>query len=146
MIPLAAPSPAPLRRLGLAEVYLGIGLLAVLVARFFPFEAMGTLYRCPSLVLFDLPCLTCGFTRSWIRLAHLEVGSAFAVSPLGATIFLLLCGLLLFGVLRLALGLRWPRFSLSRRATLGLKLSLVTVILANWAYLVFSHRVLGTWQ
>ncbi len=144
-----APPGRGLGHLGFAEVYLGIGVLAVVVARFFPFEAIdqaGGLYHCPSLTLFDLPCLTCGFTRAWVRVASGEIGAAFAVSPLGASTFIALCAFVVFGVSRIAFGLAWPRFSLSRKEGRWIKLGLVTVVLVNWAYLIHAHRVLGTWQ
>lgn len=138
--------PAPARRVGFAEVYLGIGLLAVGVAAFFPFDAVRGLYACPSLTLFDLPCLSCGFTRAWVRLAHGEVGAAFAVSPLGAASFIALCAFVVYGTVRLALGLAWPAVSVSRREGRFIKLGFLAVILGNWVYLIVAHRVLGTWQ
>ncbi len=140
----------PLRRLGLTDVYLGIALVAVLVARFVPFEAVRGLLPCPLLSLFDLPCFTCGFTRAWMRMAHLEVASAVAVSPLGALLFVLLVLFVITGLLRLLLGRPsgwpWPHLSLSTRMRHALRVGVVLVVVANWGYLIVAHRVWGTWH
>lgn len=38
---------------------------------------------CPFRLLTGLPCPACGLTRSWVYLAHGQVGESFAAHPLG---------------------------------------------------------------
>ena len=42
---------------------------------------------CPSWRLFDIPCLFCGMTRSFIYSGHGKLAEAFAYHPLGPLLF-----------------------------------------------------------
>lgn len=44
---------------------------------------------CPFRLLTGLPCPACGLTRSWVHLAHGQVGESFAAHPLGPATMLL---------------------------------------------------------
>lgn len=135
----------PPRRLGVLDLYLALAAVAALVARFFPMDFARSVYTCPLFALTDVPCLTCGMTRSWHRLANLEVASAFMVSPLGAVLFLGVLAFVGYGLLRLVMGWPWPRLSLSRRDWWIVRFGLFGVIAGNWLFILWQHRVAGTW-
>ncbi len=136
----------PERRLGLAEAYVGLGVLVVVGAILLPhLSPTGGLVPCPLYTLTDIPCLTCGFTRAFVRMAHLEVGAAFSVSPLGATTFLAIAVATAYGLVRWAFDLPWPRPLLDRREARLVRVGVIAAILANWVYLVVRHKVLGDW-
>ncbi len=136
----------PRRRIGLAEVYVGIGLSVLAAAYVLPYVSpTGGLWACPLYTVTDVPCLTCGFTRAFVRMAHLDPAGAFAVSPLGAMVFSGIAVASLYGLVRMLFDLPWPRPVLGRGEARFLRVSLVTVVIANWVYLVVRHRVLGGW-
>ncbi len=131
--------------LGLADAYLAVALLAILVARFVPFSLMDGLAPCTFRIITGIPCPGCGFTRSFVRTANLDFAGAFLVSPLGTLLFLFLVLFVILGLLRLVLRRPWPRIYLSRRASIGVGVITAVVVLSNWGYLLIRHFVIGDW-
>lgn len=89
---------------------------------------------CPVREALGLPCLTCGATRSALALANLDLLGAISINPLVSLAWIVLVpGGLIAGVLSLlGVAVKEPswRFSLPTRWLL------VSVLLANWIYLV----------
>lgn len=134
------------RRFGIGEVYLGIGLAAIAAARFFPFETLGGAFRCPLYGLTGVPCFTCGFTRAFVRTAHLHLSGAFEVSPLGMAVFLFVVAYCVYDLLRLAFDWPWPKLvDVSRFERWTIRFALLFALLGNWAYLLVRHFVIGDW-
>lgn len=96
--------------------------------------------RCPFLALTGYPCLTCGATRCAIAFGHGHLFQAIHWNPLA---FAALCGVVLFDVYAaIVLLARLPRLRFvawSRTQKNALRLGVVTLILANWIYLLV-HR------
>ncbi|MFW6369083.1 MAG: DUF2752 domain-containing protein [Myxococcota bacterium] len=128
-----------------ADVYAAIALLAVLVARFVPFSLFEGRFPCAFRAVTGLPCLSCGFTRAFVRTAHLDLEGALRVSPLGTALFLFLMAFAAFALLRLLLRLPWPRLKLSRSVWKGLGILAAVLGAANWFYLLYRHLVMGDW-
>jgi hypothetical protein len=86
---------------------------------------------CPMIQLTGYPCPTCGFTTSLAHMARLQLGSALAAHILGASVFLIACGLLLWTALA-------PLMGLSPTAALGVVKSawgwgwLIGLFYASW--------------
>jgi hypothetical protein len=113
-----------------------LGLLGA--AAVFPFSTLPKL--CAFLLLTDLPCLTCGMTRSWVALVHGDVAQALAWNPLGA----LLCVLTALGsVYAIARQLGAPALQLewSRGERRGALVALIFVTAVNWTFVALSGRV-----
>lgn len=91
---------------------------------------------CPLKSLTGFPCPTCGATRTALALSDFDLARAVAVSPLAATAWLALVGGgLLAGALALfRIGVPEP----PRKLPMWLRLAALGVVLANWAYLVWS--------
>lgn len=89
---------------------------------------------CPLRSTLGLPCLTCGSTRAAVALSRFDLGTAFALNPLAtAGLLTLVVGGLMAGALALmGRPLREPSWRLSA----PLRIVLVLVLLANWAYLI----------
>lgn len=90
------------------------------------------------------PCGSCGFTRAFVRAAHLELAGAFSVSPLGTALFF---GWVLYGAVAVATWLvpALPRPVLEapaagRRAA---SIALLALFVANWAYLLLYRWLTG---
>jgi hypothetical protein len=119
-------------RFGHAEVFAAIALLSFLVARFAPVLALP--FTCPLRGMAGIPCATCGMTHAFVHLAHGEVASAFAASPLGA---LLAAGAWLYALAdlaRAALGAPLP--VPAPRALRAVAALAVAALLVNWVWLV----------
>jgi hypothetical protein len=141
-------TPAPGRAgfsIGIADVYVGIAILAVLVSRFVPNWLIQGRAPCTFRTLTGVPCPGCGFTRSFLRSAHLDLEGALLVSPLGTALFFSLALFGLLGIARLALRLPWPRFRPSRRTWRMLGLGMGLVFFTNWMYLLYRLFVIGDW-
>jgi len=121
-------------RFGVPEVFALIGLLSFLVARFLPVLAVP--YTCPMKGILGIPCMTCGMTHAFVRLAHGDVVAALGASPLGA---LLAAAAWLYAALdlaRAATDLPFPNLDLKLQRAL---VAVVACALAlNWAWLL-SH-------
>lgn len=131
--------------LGIADVYVGLAALAVLVARIVPFSLVDGMAPCTFRVITSLPCPGCGFTRSFFRAAELDFAGAWLVSPLGTLLFLGLVVVTVLGGLRILLRRPWPRVILGRRARTLLASLIALVVVSNWAYLLVRHLLLGDW-
>ena len=98
-------------------------IIAGLIARFL--LESGLSWRCPSIVLFGVPCPSCGTTRALAALAQFDLLAAFRLNPL------IVAGL---GLALVAPFLKLSRASFERRGGwvfLGVALGL------NWIYLFF---------
>jgi len=137
MVRLQRP-PKP--TVGLLEVYGGIGVIMLLVARFIPLARL-PYWGCGLRKLTGYPCLACGMTRSFDWFMQGRILDALLINPLG----FLLAVLSVVGVLYLVLRpLRLPRLEveLSDRASFWVRIVAVVLIFANWGYLV-TRTILG---
>lgn len=94
---------------------------------------------CPFRVMTGLPCPTCGLVRAahWLMRGHF--GRAFAINPFDALFLLVVAPLaVVLGLAnRAGLVVRFSLSSIERRAAWGF---LAAVVLANWAYVLATHR------
>jgi hypothetical protein len=86
-----------------------------------------------------LPCPTCGSTRAFGRLFHLDLPGAFLMNPLTTVAAL---ALLLWGALDLTLlpGRRALRVSLAPALHNKARFLILALVLLNWAFLLFAGR------
>jgi hypothetical protein len=86
-----------------------------------------------------LPCMTCGTTRAFARLARLDLAGALAMNPL---VTLATLTLMPWAVADLALLPRGRALSLelSPAAARVARIAAVAAVLANWAWLVAAGR------
>jgi len=112
------------------------GLIAT--AAWFPFGRLPPL--CAFLLLTDLPCLTCGMTRSWVALVHGDVLGALLWNPAGAALCVSTAAAGVYAAARQlgAPAVRLRSTALERRM---LRVALVVVVIANWSYVALSGRV-----
>jgi hypothetical protein len=122
---------------GHAEVFAAIALLSFLVARFLPVLAIP--FTCPLRGLAGIPCATCGMTHAFVHLAHGEVASALAASPLGAALAAAAWLYAAADLVRVALGAPLP--VPSARAVRGAAAAGAVALLANWAWLVVRETL-----
>ena len=90
------------------------------------------------------PCGSCGFTRAFVRSAHLDVGGAIAVSPLGTVLFFAWA---LYGAISigswLAPSLPRPAIEASARERRAASIAAAGLFVANWAYLLLYRWLTG---
>lgn len=83
-------------------------LLVVLLALFLPPGGFG-IPMCQFRAATHLPCFACGLTRSFIRMAHLNVREALFFHPLGVVLFPVIAALALLLPVPDAVRDRWAR-------------------------------------
>lgn len=90
--------------------------------------------------LFGIPCPTCGGTRSLAALSGLNIGNSFFYNPLLMTgVF----GLIIFS-LAYFLGIIFKKraqITLSIIEKRLIRYTIIFTIIANWVFLIFSHRL-----
>lgn len=119
---------------GWLEVYGGIGVFLLFVARFIPLARL-PLWGCALRRFTGIPCLACGMTRSFDWFLRGRFRDSFLINPLG---FTLAC-LSVIGVAYLALRpFRPPRLkvALSERAGFWVRVAAIALLATNWGYLV----------
>jgi hypothetical protein len=94
---------------------------------------------CAFKQLTTLPCPTCGGTRALGRLAALDLAGAFAMNPLAVALGVVVA---LWAVVDLVLlpRRRSLRLEVRRDAALAVRVAVVLLASANWAYLVLAGR------
>ncbi len=116
-------------------IYGTIAILALIAVRFLP--VLELMPSCVFRAFTGIPCPTCGATRSLVHLANGNLSASFGMNP---AIALLMFAALLMFVYDVATLFSGSRISLSltpREATL-MRVGVVVVLLANWAYLALS--------
>ena len=118
-----------------------IGLLAVTAAVLLPFDEIlaSAGYRCHLRAITGWPYPTYGATRAFVAAGHLQLPKAFALNPLATLTFLGLVafvpyclGTMILGTKRLRIG------ALTRREKYLILTAGVTMVLANWAYMILA--------
>ncbi len=123
---------------------LEVGLAAMVAAGVLAAAALHPLWhgsvqvQCPLLVIFGIPCVTCGGTRALVALMTGNAAVALAWNPLvalggvGAMAGLPLAGLMLAGVVR--------RPRIPTGLPVAARRVIVAVFALNWAYLLIWFR------
>ena len=120
-----------------------LGLIALALARFFPFKAL-PFTLCHFRAITGLPCPTCGMTTCFIHMTHGEVLQALAISPLGVLVFFYVLAIIVFMIGHRIW--RWPsvRLQLGRGEKAVAIVLGIAVVLLNWAYNIFHvtlHKI-----
>jgi hypothetical protein len=94
---------------------------------------------CAFKAVTGLPCMTCGTTRAFARLFTLDLGGAVHMNPLAAAVAL---AFIPWGLADLALLPRGRALALEISPALApfVRAAAVTLVVANWAYLIASGR------
>lgn len=107
-----------------------------LVARFWP--------GCNFRRLTGWPCGSCGFTRAFLRVVHLDLAGAVRVSPFGTALCL---AAVLYGTVAIATwlfpSLPRPTIDASARERRAASIALLAGFVANWAYLLLYRFLTG---
>jgi len=97
--------------------------------------------RCIFHQVTGLPCVTCGMTRSAIAFFHGNFVGALKWNPL---VFACLCGITAFDVYAFSViitGAPRLRFVVATKiGTQCVRIALITMLVANWAYLISHWR------
>ncbi len=110
--------------------------LAFLAARFLPLLEIP--YACPLKALTGIPCAACGMTHALVYLAHGRLHAALSANPLGAVVAASGWAFVVADGIRLAIAKPLPRVGAPAARALA-RAGLLAVV-ANWAFLVATHR------
>jgi hypothetical protein len=140
----ASPGNPPLRLVArpdappLGLVFGGIGLLGAAAVWLLRLDRVPLAF-CVFKGLTGLPCPTCGSTRTLGRLFALDVAGALSMNPLTTLVAVVVAAWALADLAllprRQALGLE-----IAPRLGLALRVAALSLLLANWVYLVAAGR------
>jgi hypothetical protein len=122
----------------LGLVFGGIGLSAGALVALLHLDRL-PLVVCTFKAMTGLPCPTCGSTRALGRLFALDLAGALSMNPL-ATLGLLALGVWALADLLLAARRRRLALEVAPRLAFGLRVTVVTLVLANWVFLLAAGR------
>ncbi|MBI3181792.1 MAG: DUF2752 domain-containing protein [Myxococcales bacterium] len=134
--------PAPNRSFGFLDALGVTGAVAFLVARFVPVDRI-PFWGCALRKATGWPCLGCGLTRAFQRLARGEVLGALDANPLGALCAAALFGISLLALLHLAFRLPVPELSLEPRQARRVRIGLGVALALNYAFVLLRTRFSG---
>jgi len=122
----------------LGAIFLACGLVIAAAVGLLHLDHLSVSF-CAFKAVTGLPCMTCGTTRAFGRLASLDLRGAIVMNPLSAAVAL---GLVPWGIADLAL---WPRgraleLEISPAVAPVLRVAGVAGVFANWAYLIAAGR------
>jgi hypothetical protein len=139
-VSLAAHTGARWFPLGRAEVGLSVlvAAAALAIARGYPVWREYVHVACPTLVVFGVPCPTCGATRAFAALAVGQWGEALSWNPGAGLAALLLLLWIPAGLVILAGGAPPP--AVPSRLPGWIRGAIPLLIAANWVYLLFWFR------
>lgn len=98
-------------------------------------EKASEMGMCSLKMLVGIPCMTCGSTRATMRLLYGDFLNAFLFQPMMIAIYF---GVGIWGIVSFTSFVldKRVRVILSDKLSLGWKISLAVIPLANWAYLI----------
>jgi len=117
-------------------IYGIMALLLIGAARLLPILSIAP--ACIFKGITGIPCPTCGTTRSVVYLSQGDIATALIMNPLAA--LGLIAALLYFSYSVITLLFDLPRigFILTNREKIAVQISAITLILVQWAYLIFT--------
>lgn len=90
-----------------------------------------------------IPCPLCGGTRSAMALMDGQLLLALAWNPLAVTIILITLAYCIYSAYTLLLRKpRWRLTHFTRQEKRAIRIAAITLILANWTYLLVTHHKL----
>jgi len=122
----------------LGAIFLACGLVVAAAVGLLHLDRLPITF-CAFKAVTGIPCLGCGTTRAFARLFDLDLPGAVRMNPLSAAVAL---ALVPWGIADLALLPRGRALQLEVSPALApvLRVTAVTVGLANWAYLIVAGR------
>ncbi len=121
-----------------ALIFGGMAFLAVVAARITPLVSF--LPPCRFKSIFGVPCPTCGAGRAVTAIAHADVLLAVVMNPLCSAVLILALVAFVLGSVSSLLRLQYPNVELSATEQEALRIAVIVLFLANWAFLIIEHR------
>jgi uncharacterized protein DUF2752 len=122
----------------LGAIFLACGLVVAAMVGVLHLDRLPGTF-CAFKAVTGLPCMSCGTTRAFARLFSLDLPGAMTMNPLSAAVALTLVP---WGLADLALLRRGRALALEISPAVAplVRVTAVTLVFANWAYLIVAGR------
>jgi len=122
----------------LGAIFLACGLVVAAVVGVLHLDRLPGTF-CAFKAVTGLPCMSCGTTRAFARLFSLDLPGAVTMNPLSAAVAL---ALVPWGLADMALLRRGRALALEISPAVAplVRVTAVTLVFANWAYLIVAGR------
>lgn len=115
-------------------VYGGIAVAALILPWFLPLLSLSP--SCAFKALFNIPCPTCGATRSLVHLSHGELLPALAMNPIIAIVIGFAVLFFFYSVITLIFDFRRIGFVLTEREKNAVRVTAILLLLSQWGWLI----------
>jgi uncharacterized protein DUF2752 len=115
-------------------IYGGIAVAALVIPWFLPVLSLPP--SCTFRSLFNIPCPTCGATRSLVHLSHGEFTSALAMNPIIAIVLTSAIFFFCYSLITLMFDFRRIRFIMTEREKNAGRVTAVLLLLLQWGWLI----------
>jgi hypothetical protein len=114
-------------------IYGGIAVAALTIPWFLPVLSLSP--SCAFRGLFNIPCPTCGATRSLVHLSHGEFTSALAMNPIIAIVLTFAIVFFFYSLITLMFDFRRIRFIMTVSEKNAARVAAVLLLLLQWGWL-----------
>jgi hypothetical protein len=121
-------------RIEFGIIYGGIAVAALVIPWFLPVLSLSP--SCVFRGLFNIPCPTCGATRSLVHLSQGELTSALAVNPIIAIVLTFAIFFFFYSLITLMFDFRRIRFIMTEREKNAARVAAVLLLLLQWVWLI----------
>lgn len=115
-------------------IYGGIAMAALIIPWFLPLLSLSP--SCAFKGLFNIPCPTCGATRSVVHLSHGEFLPALAMNPIIATVIVFAVLFFFYSLITLVFDIQRICFILTEREKNAVRVIAIFLLLTQWGWLI----------
>lgn len=121
-------------RIEFGIIYGGIAVAALVISRFLPVLSLSP--SCAFKSFFNIPCPTCGATRSLVHLSHGEFLQAMTMNPIVTLVIIFSVLFYFYSMVTLMFDFRRIGLILTEREKNAMRVVAIVLLLVQWNWLI----------